>query len=211
VAAQQANVRRLMQLKSFSRVTAPFAGTIVSRTVERGALVSPGVTPLFKLASIDTVRVMVQVPQDVAPSIQTTVPAQVTVREFPTVRFEGVVAHAAGALDDMARTMRVEVRVPNPQGKLLTGMYAEVALTLPTPHRLYEIPVTALYSDSRGTRVATVGPDNRVQMKSVGIERDTGQTLHIATGLDGSEKIVKLANVGLTDGSPVEIIAPAKK
>jgi membrane fusion protein, multidrug efflux system len=211
VAAQQANVRRLAQLKSFARVTAPFAGTIVARMVERGQLVNPGTTPLFKLASIETVRVLVQVPQDVAPGVQTSKPAKVTVREFPATPFDGVVAHAAGALDDAARTMTVEVRVPNPEGKLLTGMYAEVALSLPTPHRLYEVPVTALYSDARGTRVATVGADGHVQMRAVGIERDTGQTLQIATGLDGSEKIVKLANAGLTDGSSVEVITSGQK
>jgi RND family efflux transporter MFP subunit len=209
VAAAKANVQRLVQLKSFSKVTAPFAGSIVARQVERGNLVTPGVSPLFKLASIDTVRVMVQVPQDVAPSVQTGKTAKVTVREFAGKDFEGVVAHAAGALDDSARTMRVEVRVPNPEGKLLTGMYAEVQLSLPTPHRLYEIPVTALFSDSHGTRVATVGAEHKVVMKAVGIERDTGQTLQIATGLDGSEKIVKLANASLSDGSVVEVIPAA--
>ncbi len=171
---------------------------------------APGITPLFKLASIDTVRVMVQVPQDVAPSVQTTLPAKVTVREYAGRVFDGIIAHTAGALDDSARTMSVEVRVPNADGKLLTGMYAQVALTLPTPHRLYEIPVTALYSDSRGTRVATVGANNKVVMKAVGIERDTGQTLQISAGLDGSERIVKLANAGLTDGSAVEVFVPEK-
>jgi RND family efflux transporter MFP subunit len=210
VAAAKANVQRLVQLKSFSKVTAPFAGSIVARQVERGNLVTPGVSPLFKLASIDTVRVMVQVPQDVAPSVQTGKAAKVTVREFAGKDFEGIVAHAAGALDDSARTMRVEVRVPNPEGKLLTGMYAEVQLSLPTPHRLYEIPVTALYSDSHGTRVATVGAEHKVVMKAVGIERDTGQTLQISTGLDGSEKIVKLANASLSDGSAVEVISAGK-
>jgi RND family efflux transporter MFP subunit len=154
---------------------------------------------------------MVQVPQDVAPGVQTMLPATVTVREFPTHPYEGIVAHMAGALDDSSRTMMVEVRVPNPDGQLLTGMYADVALKLPTPHRLFEIPVTALYSDARGSRVATVGAEGRVLMKTVGIERDTGQTLQIATGLDGSERIVKLANAGLTDGSAVEVMAPPTK
>jgi RND family efflux transporter MFP subunit len=208
VAAQGANLRRLVQLKGFAHVTAPFAGTIVARTVERGALVSPGVSPLFKLASLQTVRVLVQVPQDVAPSVKTSLPAKMRVREFAGQIFEGVVAHAAGALDDSARTMTVEVRVPNPDGKLLSGMYAQVSLTLPTPHRLFELPVTALYSDSKGTRVATVTQEGRVAMRAVGIERDTGQTVQISTGLDGSERIVKLANAGLSDGSAVEVISP---
>jgi membrane fusion protein (multidrug efflux system) len=208
VAAQAANVRRLVQLKSFSKVTAPFGGTIVSRSIERGALVNPGATPLFKLAALETVRVLVQVPQDVAPGVRTKVPAKVNVREFAGETFLGMVAHAAGALDDAARTMTVEVQVPNPGGKLLSGMYAQVALTLPTPHRLFEVPVTALYSDSKGTRVATVTPEGRVAMKPVSIERDTGQTVQISTGLDGAERIVKLANAGLTDGSAVEVLAP---
>ncbi len=205
VAAQQANLRRLVQLKSFSKVTAPFTGTVIARMVERGALVNPSTTPLFKLAAIETVRVLVQVPQDVAPSVKTQVGAKVKVREYAGEEFAGTVARSAGALDEVARTMTVEVRVPNPDGRLLTGMYAQVALTLPTPHRLWEVPVTALYSDSRGTRVATV-QDGRVVMKTIGIERDTGQTLQISTGLDGTEKIVKLANAGLTEGAAVEVI-----
>jgi RND family efflux transporter MFP subunit len=152
------------------------------------------------------------VPQDVAPTVKVGVPAKVIVREFPDAPFQGTVARSAGALDDVSRTMSVEIRVPNPDGRLLTGMYANVALTLPTPHRLFEIPVTALYSDSKGTRVATIGDDGKVAMKAIGVERDTGQTLQISTGLTGNERIVKLANAELTDGSKVEIIeaAPAQ-
>src|SRR5262249_26785779 len=127
--AQRANIQMLTQLKGFAHVTAPFAGTITSRNIERGALVTAGTsTPLFKLAATDPARVFVQVPQDVAPSVRIDVPARVTLREFPTHVFEGKVAHAAGALDPTTRTMLTEVRVPNPEGTLITGMYAQVAL-----------------------------------------------------------------------------------
>src|SRR5207249_538013 len=78
VASQQANLHRLLQMKGFARVVAPFAGTIVSRTVERGALVTAGTgAPLFRLAASDPVRVFINVPQDVAPGIRTGVPATV--------------------------------------------------------------------------------------------------------------------------------------
>ena len=79
VAAQQANIRRLEQLKAFSRVTAPFAGTITQRIVEVGALVTGGnAQPLFRLAALDPVRVFVQVPQDVAPSVRSGVSGNVS-------------------------------------------------------------------------------------------------------------------------------------
>ena len=70
VTAQEANVRRLQELQGFAKVTAPFAGTITSRTVDRGTLVGEGgATPMFTLVATDPVRIFVDVPQSVAPSI----------------------------------------------------------------------------------------------------------------------------------------------
>ncbi|MFL5290386.1 MAG: efflux RND transporter periplasmic adaptor subunit, partial [Myxococcales bacterium] len=84
VAAQQANIRRINQLKAFATVTAPFAGTITQRNVEVGALVTAGNNqPLFKIAATDPARVFVQVPQDVAPGVRPGVAGNVTVREYP--------------------------------------------------------------------------------------------------------------------------------
>jgi RND family efflux transporter MFP subunit len=212
IAAQQASVRRLTQLKSFARLVAPFSGTIVARSIERGALVNPNnTTPLYKLAATDPVRVMVQVPQDVAPSIRVGVAAKLAVREYPGRQFDGVVSRAAGALDDATRTMTTEVRVPNPKGELLPGMYVRAALSLAAPHRLYEVPSTALYNDSQGTRVALLTAENKVMMRKIGIERDTGKTIQISSGLDGSERIVTLASAALGEGQTVDVISPEPK
>jgi membrane fusion protein, multidrug efflux system len=204
--AMRANIARVTRLKEFARVVAPFAGTVTSRSVEIGALVTAGnATPLFNLAATDPVRVFVQVPQDVAPSVRANVPAEVRLREYPARVFRGTVARSAGALDPGSRTMNTEVRVPNPDGAILTGMYAEVSLTLPNPHRVYEVPATALFNNAQGLRLAVVGSDRRVRFVTVGVERDTGATVQISTGLGGGERVVKLANAGLVDGSEVEV------
>lgn len=210
VASQQANLRRLLQSKGFARVTAPFAGTIIARSVERGSLVAAGNgTPMFRLAASDPVRVFIQVPQDVAPNIASGVKAVINVREYGNRKFEGQVARSANALDATSRTMTTEIRVPNPKHELLPGMYVRVAITLPTPHRLFELPATALFSGAAGTQVAVLDGQNRVAMRKIEIERDTGATLEVATGLDGSERVVRIANAALVPGSTVEILAPA--
>lgn len=206
VDAQKANLRRLAQLKGFARVMAPFSGTVTSRTIERGALVTAGNgSPMFKVAAMDPVRVFVQVPQDVAPNIRIELPAQVTVREYAGRTFDGKVARAAGALDPATRTMTTEVRVPNPKSELLPGMYAQAALTLPTPHKVYELPATAILNDASGIRVATVTPEGTLKLQRVVIERDTGPTVQIASGLDGTERVVKLGSAELTEGRPVDV------
>ena len=204
IEAQQANVRRLTQMKSFGHVTAPFAGKVNARMIERGALVSP-TTPLFKISAVDPVRVFVQVPQDVAPSVRADVSAQVTVREYPGRTFEGKVARSSGSLDPATRTMNTEVRVPNPKGELFAGMYAQVALTLPSPHRVFEVPATAVMNDAKGLRVAVVTADSKLKLVPVIVERDTGPTIEIATGITENDRIVKLGGAELVDGRTVEI------
>jgi membrane fusion protein, multidrug efflux system len=204
IEAQQANVRRLSQMKSWGHITAPFAGTVSSRTIERGALVSP-TTPLFKISATDPVRVFVQVPQDVATSVRSDVPANVGVREYPGRVFEGKVARSAGSLDPATRTMNTEIRVPNPKGELLGGMYATVALTLPSPHRVFEVPATAVMNDAKGLRVAIVDTDNKVRLVTVVVERDTGPTIELSTGIGEHDRVVKLASSELVDGRAVEI------
>lgn len=205
--AQEANIRRLTQLKSFARVVAPFDGAITQRMIERGALVTSGnATPLFKIAAVDPMRVFIQVPQDVAPSVQTSAPAKVSVREYPNHPFDGTVWRVAGALDSTTRTMNTVVRIPNPKGELLAGMYAQVSLTLPTPHRVLEIPATALLNDSKGVRVAVVDAGSKIHFVPVVIERDTGATLELSSGLEGSERVVKIAGADLFEGKSVEVV-----
>ncbi|UQA57187.1 efflux RND transporter periplasmic adaptor subunit [Polyangium aurulentum] len=207
ITAAAANIQRIRDLKNFAKLVAPFAGTVTFRSVERGALVSAGNgSPLFRIAATDPVRVFVGVPQDVAPSVKLNAPAQVLVREFAGQKFEGTVARTSGALDAATRTMNTEVRVPNPDNKLLTGMYAEVSLTLPSPHRVLEVPATSLYNDAKGLRVAVVDAENKIHFVPITIERDTGATILVSTGLDGSERVVKLANVQLGEGMKVEML-----
>jgi RND family efflux transporter MFP subunit len=205
--SQRANVQYLTQLKSFARVTAPFPGTVTLRSVERGTLVTAGTaTPLFKITAMDPVRVYVQVPQDVAPSVRVELGAIVTVREFPNRRFEGKIAHAAGALDPATRTMLTEVRVANPKNEILTGMYAQVALTLPTPHKVLSIPATSLINGAGGLRVAVVDEMSQVHFAPVVVERDTGSTIEISSGLAVAEKVVKIPSADLVEGGSVDVV-----
>jgi membrane fusion protein, multidrug efflux system len=206
IAAQQANIRRLVQLKSFARVTAPFGGTVTVRTIEVGSLVSAGNgQPMYKVAAMDPARIFAQVPQDVAPGVRAGVAATVTVREYPGRTFTGTVARAAGELDPSTRTMNTEIRVPNPDGLLIAGMYAQAAFTLPSPHRVFEIPSTAVASDAHGSRVAVIDDASQIKMVPIVIERDTGPTVEVASGLTGAERIAKLASAQFVDGLRVDV------
>lgn len=207
VDAQKANIRRLAQMQGFSHVVAPFTGRITMRWVERGSLVS-STTPLFKISQTDTVRVFLQVPQDVAPGVVIDAPAQVQVREYPGRHFDGKVARATGSLDPTSRTMLTEVRVPNEKHELLSGMYAQVSLTLPSPHRVFEVPASAVMTDAKGVRVAIV-EGGKLRLAPVVVERDSGSVMEIASGVGEGDKVVRLASADLVDGRSVEVVEAA--
>ena len=200
----RADIRRLSQLKSFSRVTAPFAGIITQRSIERGALVT-GTTPLYRISSVDVLRAFVQVPQDLAVQVKSGTSAQINVREYPNRKFAGILTRSAGALDAVTRTLTAEIRIDNAQHELLAGMYAQATLAVTKSHAVYEIPATALWNDGRGLRVAVVDEQDRVRFRTIELERDAGAVLQIASGLRGGERVVKLASAGLSEGDHVRV------
>ena len=69
--------------------------------------------------------------------------------------------------------------------------------------------VAALFGgcDAQGLRVAVVDAQQKLHFAPITIERDTGATLQIATGLTGDERVVKIAVPGLVEGDPLEVTA----
>src|SRR5207237_1070310 len=138
------------------RVVAPFAGVITARNVDAGTLVgtaggvsgtltaATGSAPgsLFTLVQTDTLSVYVTVPEDNAAAVAIGKPAVVTVPALPGDTLLGRVARTAGALDATARTLLTEVRVANPTGVFLPGMYAQVRLALGAGAPPLRVPAT---------------------------------------------------------------------
>jgi RND family efflux transporter MFP subunit len=211
-AAKQATLNQLLATKSFARVSAPFSGTITARTIERGTLVSAGnTTSLFRLVATDTIRVWVQVPQDLAVDVRPGLAAKVSVREYPGKTFDGKVAHTQSVLDATSRTMTTEVRVPNGDGKLLAGMYANVTFGIHGAHRVWMLPSTALIADAKGVHLAVIDAESRVKFVPIVVEYDDGTNLAVASGLQGTERVVKNPGARLSEGIEVEVVAPAKQ
>ena len=212
IRSREATVHRLMELTAFAKVTAPFAGTVTSRTIEVGALVTAGNgagQAMFKVAEIDTLRVFVSVPQVYAPLVRVGEEAKVSVREYPGRAFPGTITRAAGALDAASRTMLTQIEVPNKDHALLPGMYAQASLHLAAVNPPLLIPASALVFGAEGTAVLVVGPDQRVRRKKIQIEGDYGADLGISEGIDAADRVISNPSERLAEGLEVEVVIPA--
>ena len=183
VAAAQANLARLQDVQGYRIVKAPFDGVITVRNVDVGALVSTGSTLLYRIAQTGTLRTYVNVPQVNASGIHAGQAAQLTLSNFPGRRFTGTVARTANALDPTSRTMLVEVAVPNADGALFPGMYAEVDLSTARANPPLLLPAQTLIVRTNGAQVAMVQPDGTVHLQKVAIGRDYGDRVEIVQGI----------------------------
>jgi RND family efflux transporter MFP subunit len=211
LAATQANVARLERLQSYLMVKAPFAGVVTLRNVDVGALVNTGTTMLFRVAQTATLRVYVNVPQTNANSIRAGQRAQLTVANLPGRHFEGTVARTANSLDPNSRTMLVEVHVPNPDGALFPGMYAQVDLSSPRANPPITVPSDALIMQPGGSMVAVVRKDQTVHLQKIEVGRDYGDRLEVINGLRDGDMIIPNPGDVAREGLKVEPVAPANK
>jgi RND family efflux transporter MFP subunit len=217
VSAQSANVRQLRALQGFTRVTAPFAGVVTSRSAQVGGLIvagSPGTQPLFTVSDIRRLRVYVRVPQGYSAQVQTGMHAKLTVPEYAGRTFDAVFTRSAGAVDPGSGSVLVELQVDNADRALKPGAYAQVAFPLVGESALM-LPASALIVNQFGTAVAAVDANGRIRLKPITIVRDEGSTVAIGAGLTGSERIVDTPPDAIADGDRVRVeptrVPPAAK
>ena len=206
--AAKANYEQLQRLQGFQKIVAPFAGIITARNIDNGDLVSAGTSgqpaPLFRIAQTDVLRIYVDVPQTHSRLIKSGQTAAVSVREIPNRTFDAKVVRTARAIDPASRTLRTELQIPNADGELLPGMYAEVKFTLPQDGHTLIVPGNAVMIRSDGPKVLVVDAKNTIRSRPVKLGRDLGEKVEIVSGLNPDESLVANPTDALREGTEVK-------
>jgi RND family efflux transporter MFP subunit len=208
VSANLANVGRLRELQSFERVVAPFSGVITARSTDVGALIDAGGTrgtELFRISATDKLRTYVDVPQSYANGIVVGIRATLQFPERPRKTYPATVIRTASAIDPQSRTLTVELNIDNRSGELLPGSFTEAHFRLPTDGHALQLPGNALLFRAEGTQVAAVGPDGRVELKSITLGRDFGTEVEILNGLASSDQVILNPPAAIESGDHVRV------
>jgi RND family efflux transporter MFP subunit len=209
VQAAEANVQRLKETANFKKLVAPFSGIITVRTMDAGNLITAGSSrEIFRLAKTDPLRVYISLPQAYSQMIKTNDEAELTLSELPGQLFTGRVDRTAGAIDPVSRTLRTEILVANPGGKLLPGAHAMVRVKLANAEEPVIVPVnTLLFRNEQGMQAGVVDAQDIVHLTSVKVGRDFGTTVEIVHGLAESDRIILNPSDSLESGLQVQVVA----
>ncbi|HEY0265157.1 MAG TPA: efflux RND transporter permease subunit, partial [Rhizomicrobium sp.] len=194
---------------AYTRIIAPFDGTVTSRNIDIGNLVTAGTptaTPLFTVADQKRLRVYVNVPQNYSAAIRPGTTVAFTVPDYPGRDFQASLVASAGAMVQSTNTMLVQFGTDNSDGLLKPGSYANVKLPLPEGANGIHLPATALIFRDSGMMVAVVTRDNKIAMKPVTIQRDMGASVDLAAGvLLPTDRIVDNPPDSLQAGDTVQV------
>jgi RND family efflux transporter MFP subunit len=195
-------------LFDYSNITAPFAGVITRRYANLGALMQAGTSsstqamPLVRLSQVDRFRLVIPVPEAYVRYIHEGDPVQVNVPALNRT-LPGKVARFSEDVKEDTRTMHTEVDVPNPNGALVQGLYAEATITLETKHDVLSVPLQAVSHNGDQTTVYVVDRANKLDNRTVVLGIQTSSDAEVMSGLEEGNLVVVSDRSGLKSGEEV--------
>ncbi|HEX9780450.1 MAG TPA: efflux RND transporter periplasmic adaptor subunit [bacterium] len=184
-------------------LTAPFDGTVGARLVSPGQYVTRG-QRLTTLISQDPIKAELRVPERYLRELAPGQRLALTVAAYPGTTFEGEVYFVAPQIEPASRTALVKARVPNPDGRLRHGMFANLTLIVTVREDAIVVPEAALMWDADKATVFVIDERQQAQIRSVepGVRRPG--LVELVRGIAPGDAVVTEGMQKLRPGAPVK-------
>jgi len=171
---------------AYTEVRVPYSGVVTQKFVQLGELVAPG-TPLLAVASLDALRVVVEVPQSVVEQVRK-VQKAVVYGDGQRVEATGLTLFPSA--QPQTSTFRVRIELPKSVQGLAPGMFVKVGLVTGAADLLL-VPRAAVVERSEMRAVYVVAPDGRVSLRQVRLGHVRGDQIEILAGLVAGDTIAR--------------------
>jgi RND family efflux transporter MFP subunit len=208
LAAAKAKLSHDQSLYDYSRITAPFSGVVTERYANLGTLVQAGTAsstqaiPIVKLSEDDLFRLVIPVPESYVRFIHVGDPVDVHVPSLNRT-FPGEVARFSVDVREDTRTMHTEVDVPNKDGALVPGIYAQADLTLEQRSEVPTVPLQAVNQAGDKTTVFVVNANGEIENRDVSLGIQSATDAEVVSGLQEGEEVIVSDRGGLKVGERV--------
>jgi RND family efflux transporter MFP subunit len=186
-AQTEAALRRAREVQRDATLRAPVSGFVVERNYDAGAI--PGDMPIVVVADLQQWKLEAGVSELEAGRLKVGMPAVISIQAKPGERFTGELAAIAPEVDERNRHFKIEVRVANPDGALLAGMYATARLVVANADNILTVPREAVATRD-GKRVVLKVVDDKVTPVSVVEGLTDGRAVQIVSGVSAGDLVV---------------------
>jgi RND family efflux transporter MFP subunit len=195
-----ATVREVETLLGYTKVEAPFDGTVTRKLADVGDLAAPG-KPLLELEDSRTLRLEADVPEAVvgALTLGDRLPVRLAAMETD---LEGVVSEIAPTADPGSRTVLVKLDLPSTPS-LRAGQFGRVAMPVGGTSAL-RVPASAVVVRGQMELVFVVS-EGKARLRIVRTGKRIGHDVELVSGVDAGETIVVENPSVLVDGQPLQV------
>ncbi|WP_406625328.1 efflux RND transporter periplasmic adaptor subunit [Acidovorax sp. SDU_ACID1] len=205
----QGELRRIEAVIAQKAIRAPFTGTMGIRRVHEGQTLQAG-DAIASLVDAGTINVNFALDEQTVAQLQPGQPVEVRVDAWPQRRFAAQVT-AVDPLIASSRTVQVQAALPNAEGLLQAGMFANVRVLPRQPTPVLAVPETAVSYSAYGQTVFVAEPNEYQGLSVRRVAVTTGERwegrVEIVSGLKEGDQVVVSGQLKLSDGMPVEPVA----
>lgn len=188
-----ADIREGRKVPSSITLMAPRRGVVLERAAVEGMMAAPG-SVLFRIADISSVWVMAEVPEYELASVHIGAEVTVKVRSLPGKEFKGKVDLIYPDIQPQTRTARMRIELPNPDGLLLTNMYADVEIASANGNAVVTVPDNAVIDSGDRQIVIVDKGEGKFEPRKVKIGMRGNGMAAIIDGINVGDRVVTSAN-----------------
>lgn len=202
LADARARLSYAREQQSKTLVRAPFRGVVSRKSVSPGDTVQPG-SPLYTIVDPTRMRLVAHVPAEGIAALREGTPVEFVVGGLPGQRFSGSVQRINPVADPSTRQVEIQVALPNPEGRLVGGLYAEGRLATSTRQAL-AVPAAAIDRSLGQPALLRVTGDHveRVPVQ-LGITDEDAEKVEVISGVSAGDLVLLGAARGITPGAKV--------
>ena len=187
----RADAARFKEMLAYKTIKAPFGGVVTKRLVDPGHFVQQGKPEtLLVIANMNPVRVLIDVPESEAALVKKGDIAQIRFPAWEGKTVTGPIARSSWSLDSQSRTLRAEIDLPNPDGALRPGMYANVFVSVETSD-VRTVPAKALAKAGETMALFAVRDGKAVRVR-VKAGRSDGTFTEVALSANPRRRVGKV-------------------
>ena len=199
---QIAELEKTRKASDTLTLLSPFRGVVQSVPVEQGKNVKMG-DMLVEVADLGVVWVWAEFYENELSMLQTGQKIAVTAKSYPGENFDGTISLINPFLDEMKRTAKVRIDIPNADFKLRPGMYVNAELAMHMGEAL-TVPVSAIMPTGERNVVFVDKGEGKLEPRIVQLGTKYGDIYEVQSGLQEGERVVASANFLIDAESKVQ-------
>jgi RND family efflux transporter MFP subunit len=184
IRAQQAGASAML---GYTRIVAPFAGTVTARMIDPGTMAAPGV-PLVQIDSAGPLELDTTIPESAIAGLRNDMKLDVTVDSISGQSFPGSVAEIVPAADPATHSFLVKIALPSSK-LLLAGLSASASIPAGSKPAVLA-PQSAIVMRGSLATALVLDSSGIAQLRYVTLGEVQGDKVEILSGLNGGEKLV---------------------